>query len=125
MRLRPTGLRSGAFIALLAMSALLAAPAAQAFTFVDPSGSGKDGGVPQFNIEEHTRQFRSGDPAASPGAAIREFQTPWGKGQVQFGVQNGPVFGSPFGSSSFRAQEDRRHMDRMLSAPGLQHQYER
>ncbi len=132
MKLRTMPLRTTCLIAGL-LAAVAAAPAAQAFTFVDPNGTPSSGGsaghsattVPKFDIEEHTRQFRSGNAgAATPGTAIREFETPLGKGTVHFGVQQNSAFGSPF-SSGFRAQEDRRHMDRMLSAPGLQHRYDR
>jgi hypothetical protein len=103
------------------LALILTAPAAQAFTMVDPNGTDAAGAVPKFDLEDQTRHFRTGE-ASGAGAAIREFKTPLGNGKVQFGIQNDNRL---FGSSGFRAQEDRRHMDRMLSAPGLQHRYDR
>jgi hypothetical protein len=113
MTLRPAG--------LCVLAVILTTPVAQAFTMVDPNGTDAAGAVPKFDLEEQTRHFRSGDGSGT-GTAIREFKTPMGNGTVNFGIQRDNRM---FGSSGFRAQDDRRHMDRMLSAPGLQHQYDR
>lgn len=138
----PLRLLSGCSAACLALVLVMTgAPPAGAFSIVTPDGASQGGsppagghstpytGVPQFDIEEQMRQFRTDKSGTSPaGSAIREFDTPFGKGTVHFGVQRDyGMFGRPFGfggASGFRAQEDRRHMNRMLAPPGLQHQYD-
>jgi hypothetical protein len=96
---RPFPLR----IAALVAGALLAPPAAQAFTIDD--GTGK-GAIPKFDLGEQSRNFRKGD-LDTPGANKREWETPVGK--LQFGVQGN----SPYRSNSDAA--NRRHFDRMLT----------
>ena len=115
MRLRPTHL----CLAIFASAVLFVPPAAHAFTF--ENGRGKSDATPQFDIEEQARNFRTRDLGAAFSDGKRDIETPFGKGTLQFGVQqNNSLFGS-----GFRSQEDRRHMDRMLAPPGLQHNYDR
>ena len=101
-------------IAALVLGAMLAAPAAQAFTIDD--GSGK-GAIPKFDLEEQSRNFRKGD-LDTPGK--REWDTPVGK--LQFGVQGNSPFGSPLGPNSGAA--DRRHFDRMLTPQIMRDRYD-
>jgi len=135
------GSATGAALTLALTWALVVSPLpALAFSIVTPDGSSQGSSppagsyatpyaTPQFDLEEQMRQFRTEDGGRRVGDAVREFDTPFGKGKVEFGVgRDYGMFGSPFGFSgfnSFRAQQDRRHMDRMLAPPGLQHQYDR
>jgi hypothetical protein len=99
---------------------LLGMPAAHAFTF--ESNSGANGGEQKFDIEEQARNFKKQDEKSALGAATRDVQTPWGKGTLQFGVQqNATPFGSGFGATTV----DRSHLDKMLAPPGLQHRFDR
>ena len=99
-------------IAAVVIGAMLASPAAHAFTIDD--GSGK-GAIPKFDLDEQSRNFRKGD-LDTPGVGKREFETPVGK--LQFGVQGN----SPLGSNSGAA--DRRHFDRMLAPPNMRDRYD-
>jgi hypothetical protein len=94
---------SQAPMALLIAAAMLAAPAARAFTIDD--GTDKSG-TPKFNLEEQSRNFRKpGLDLSTPGQ--NNVETPFGK--MQFGVQTN----SPFGAGS--ALRDRNHYDRMFA----------
>jgi len=99
-------------IAAVVIGALLASPAAHAFTIED--GTGK-GALPKFDLDEQSRNFRKGD-LDTPGAGKREWETPVGK--LQFGVQSN----SPYGSNSGAA--NRRHFDRMLTPQIMQDRYD-
>lgn len=91
--------------AVLLLAGVLFTPGAvSAFTIDDGSGGRTE--IPKFNIEEQARQFRTPDAGAAAG--MKEFDTPVGK--LQFGVQRGGPF-----DSGLRAEEDRRHFDRMLT----------
>ena len=96
-------------IAAVVIGALLASPAAQAFTIED--GTGK-GAIPKFDLEEQSRNFRKGDLDTEK----REWETPVGK--LQFGVQSN----SPYGSNSSAA--NRRHFDRMLTPQIMRDRYD-
>jgi hypothetical protein len=109
---------------MIAAANLLASPAG-AFTFENKDGAGV---LPNFDIEEQAKNFRSGRDSA---ANERGVQVPFGNGWLQFDVQSrspsnfGPGFGSPFGfGSSFDSRATRREYDRLLEAPGLQHRYD-
>ncbi len=109
-------------LAALLSASLLVPAAALAFTIENGGGSRGGAGaaaVPQFDLEEQARSFRtpSFDTSSPKG---HEFQTPFGKGTFHFGMQPGL---SPF-TSDFRAQQDRRHYERMLAPPGLQHRFD-
>jgi hypothetical protein len=104
---------------------VLTAPAAQAFTFEnkDQDGAGAYA-VPKFDLEEQARNFRSGGAGtATPGKT--DFDTPLGKGTMQFGAQQGSAFGSGmgFGSSSFGpsngSRAGRADFERMVTPDGL------
>ena len=110
MTLRLTRLCLTAFVA----GAMLAPPAAYAFTFEGGSGSGQ---VPKFDIEEQARNFRRGELDTSTGAKVYEMP---GGGRLQFGVQQGPMIGPGFGGSGL---SDRKHLDRMFAPPHLQENY--
>lgn len=120
MRLRLT------FLRMIAAASLLASPAG-AFTIENKDVSGA-GALPNFDIEEQAKNFRSGrDTAGSKGGV----QTPFGKGWLHFDVQQGapsnfgPSFGPAFGfGSSFDSRATRREFDRLLEAPGLQHRHD-
>ena len=87
---------------------LLAAPAAHAFTFENKDAADKYT-LPKFDLEEQARNFRSGGDALPGSGAKREFDTPLGKGTLQFGVQQSPsYFGSGFGPGSSPAYESRK-----------------
>ena len=67
------------------MAWLAGSTAAHAFTFQDrPAG---DTTVPQFNLEEQAKQFRSGSGADGSN----KFSTPLGSGKLEFGVQQAPT----------------------------------
>jgi hypothetical protein len=102
---------------------ILAAPAAQAFTFEnkDQDGAGAYA-VPKFDLEEQARNFRSGGSGtATPGKT--DFDTPLGKGTMQFGVQQGPSMGSGFGPGSFGpmngSRAGRADFERMVTPDSL------
>ena len=119
---------------------LLAGVPASAFSVVTPDGTSQGAPAasastpyatttPEFDIEEQMRQFRKdGSNLGSAGAAIREFDTPLGKAKIEVGTHRDfGMFSSPFGFGGFNSYSDfqnRRHMDRMLAPPGLQHQYD-
>jgi hypothetical protein len=97
---------------------ILAAPAAQAFTFEnkDQDGAGAYA-VPKFDIQEQARNFRSGGSgAATPGKS--ELDTPIGK--LQFGVQQGPAFGSGLGFGPMSGSRGgRADFERMVTPDSL------
>jgi hypothetical protein len=127
MRIRLT------FFGMIAAASLLASPAG-AFTIENKDVTGA-GVLPNFDIEEQAKSFRSGRDGVS-SANKPGFQMPLGNGWLQFDVQQrassnfGPSFGpslsSPFGfGSNFDSRMSRREYDRLLEAPGLQHRYDR
>src|SRR5436189_4553823 len=77
---------------------VLTAPVAQAFTFEnkDQDGAGPYA-VPKFDLQEQARQFSSGGSSGTATPGKTDFDTPLGKGTMQFGVQQGPSMGSGFG----------------------------
>jgi hypothetical protein len=107
-------------VASVVSGAMLAPPAAHAFTFED----GKGNQIPKFDLEEQTRHFRTPQLDTST-IDKRGIETPLGT--LQFGVQrNAPMFGSPFGSDfgSNSGNADRRHYERLFAPPGKQHLYD-
>jgi hypothetical protein len=99
---------------------VLAAPAAQAFTFEnkDQDGAGAYA-VPKFDIEEQARNFRNGGSGtATPGKT--DFDTPLGKGTMQFGVQQGSSFGSGMGFGPMNgSRAGRADFERMVTPDSL------
>jgi hypothetical protein len=101
----------------VAAAFILAAPAAQAFTFEnkDQDGAGAYA-VPKFDIQEQARNFRSGGAATTPGKS--ELDTPVGK--LQFGVQQGPAFGSGLGFGPMSgSRAGRADFERMVTPDSL------
>ncbi len=94
------------FAIALAVGLVLAPVTGLAFTVENDAGSGA---IPKFDLDEQMRNFRTReqDPLATNK---RDVQTPFGS--MQFDVRQGSSF-SPWGSG-IRAQEDRRHFDRMF-----------
>src|SRR5665213_3272989 len=90
---------------IVAAACVLAAPAAHAFTFENGENSNPASSYqpPNFNLEEQTKQFSNGSATSTSPASKNQFDTPLGKGTLQFGVgQNnfGSAFGPNFGSMS-------------------------
>ena len=110
-----------AFLGMIA-AAVLAAPAAYAFTVETKDAAGAYG-VPKFDIEEQAKNFRK--EGTSAGAALNDkgmFETPLGTGKLQFGIQPGGSsnFGSVFSPQlgpSWSAQSSRQEFDRRLAPP--------
>jgi hypothetical protein len=98
-------------VAALVAAALLVSPAAQAFTIDDGTAAYQ---VPKFDLEEQSRNFRTGPGVSTPGQ--QQFETPFGK--LQFGVQSRD---SVFGSGS--AERDRRHYQRMFAPDFMKDRY--
>ena len=106
MRIRSTLVFAG----ICAAACLLAAPSAQAFTLE----GGDNKGTPKFDLEEQMRQFRTHGPSGtSSSTGSSQFDTPFGKGQVYFGTQQGPA--TTFG----RALEYRHHFERVVTPENL------
>jgi hypothetical protein len=98
-------------VAGLVLAAILVSPAAQAFTF---EGGADSYQVPKFDLEEQSRNFRTGPDVSTTGQ--QQVETPFGK--LQFGVQSRePGFGS--GS----AERDRRHYQRMFAPDFLKDRF--
>jgi hypothetical protein len=96
-------------VAVLFAALALVSPAAQAFTVE----GGSEYQVPRFDLEEQSRNFRTGPDVSTPGQ--NQFDTPLGK--LQFNVQRGdPMFGSD------AAMRDRRHYNRMFAPDFLKDQ---
>jgi hypothetical protein len=115
MRFRPTYAALGAFVALV-----LAAPAALAFTIENKDTEGSYG-APKFDLGEQAKQF-SKDGADSSSLGKRDFSTPFGDGKLEFGVRQGPAFGTGLGSpfsSSFESQNMRSHFERVVTPENL------
>jgi hypothetical protein len=89
-----------------------------AFTMED----GKGFTAPKFDIEEQSRQFRTQDGGTA--STKNKFETPLGPGTLQFGINKGMGFGSPFNSSGTRAQDDLRHKERMFAPLHSKDQYD-
>ena len=97
---------------------VLAAPAAQAFTFENREVDGAGAyAVPKFDLQEQARQFsRGGSGTATPGKT--DFDTPIGK--MQFGVQQGPAFGSGMGfGPATGSRAGRADFERMVTPDSL------
>ncbi|MBX9843143.1 MAG: hypothetical protein K2Z80_15180 [Xanthobacteraceae bacterium] len=117
MQIRLKHAHLGALAAIL----VLAAPAAQAFTLGgEVAGNRSNYEVPKFDLEEQARNFRSGgSTSTSPGQT--DFSTPFGKGTMEFGVQQRPAFG--FGPGSMGpasgSRANRMDFERMVTPENL------
>ena len=107
------------FLTLAATVCALAAPAAHAFT-VENKDEGGQYGVPKFDLEEQSRNFRKGD-TSNFTAGKSDFSTPIGSGTLSFGVRQGPSgFGSmlsPGLGLSGSSQNSRQEFERRLAPP--------
>ena len=95
-----------------------AAPAAQAFTLEGAE-------VPRFDLEEQAKNFRKGaDPQTGNKTS---FDTPLGKGTLEFGARPQSNFNSPFsfGPSSGSSLVTRQDFDRLTAPPSSQHLYDK
>ena len=109
MRLKSLGLG-------IAAAALLAGPAAQAFT-IENKDSGGQYAAPKFDLEQQAKGF-SKDATNAPGGKTL-YETPFAGGTVQFGISQGPG-ASPFSSQlgpSLSSQNSRQEFDRRLAPP--------
>lgn len=101
-----------------AFACALAAPAAQAFTFENKDASPYT--VPEFNLEEQSRQFRK-DGAGAGSAGAYQFDGMFGKGTLEYGVRDRPYsnfgqgFGPGLGSRGFGPT--RRDFDWVVAPP--------
>jgi hypothetical protein len=106
-------------LTLAAIAGALAAPAAHAFT-VENKDEGGQYGVPKFDLEEQSKNFRKGD-TSNFTAGKSDFSTPVGSGTLSFGVTQGPAgFGSlltPGLGLSGSSQNSRQEFERRLAPP--------
>jgi hypothetical protein len=127
MRFSPKYPRLGTCLAWLSgvfTAAFLMGPqAVQAFTIENKDQDGTAAyAVPKFDLEEQARNFRAGEADKSQGVK-RDFDTPLGKGTMQFGVQQGssPAFG--FGPGSLGpmmgSRAGRADFNRMVTPENL------
>ena len=102
---------------------MLAAPSAQAFTLGGEAanGSSKNYEVPKFDLEEQAKNFRTGGSGSSTTPGKTDFNTPLGKGTVEFGVQQRPAFG--FGPGSLGpasgSRVNRMDFERMVTPENM------
>src|SRR5215212_5059902 len=99
----------------IATAWVLAAPAAHAFTVENKDATGQYG-VPKFDLEEQSKNFRK-DGSAATTNSNGLYETPLGNGKLQFGIQPGGSsnFGSVFSPGlgpSGSAQSSRQEFDR-------------
>ena len=104
----------------IAAAWVLAAPAAHAFTVENKDAAGQYG-VPKFDLEEQSKNFRK-DGSAATTNSNGLYETPLGNGKLQFGIQPGGSsnFGSVFSPQlgpSLSAQQSRQEFDRRLAPP--------
>jgi hypothetical protein len=102
-------------VGIFAAACMLAGSAAHAFT-VENKDEGGQYGVPKFDLEDQAKNFRKG---ADPSAGKNDFSTPLGNGTLNFGVSQGPAFGSGLGFGGFgpATRNSRQDMDRILAPP--------
>jgi hypothetical protein len=118
MQIRLKHAHLGALAAIL----MFAAPAAQAFTLGGEAANGTSNNyeVPKFDLEEQAKNFRSGgSTSTTPGKT--DFNTPLGKGTMEFGVRQGPS--SAFGPGGFGpatgSRANRMDFERMVTPENL------
>ena len=107
-------------VAGMAAAWVLAVPAAHAFTVENKDATGQYG-VPKFDLEEQSKNFRKDGSGATPNSNGL-YETPFAGGKLQFGVQPGGAsnFGSVFAPGlgpSGSAQSQRQEFDRRLAPP--------
>ena len=104
----------------IAAAFVLAAPAARAFTVENKDAAGQYG-VPKFDLEEQSKNFRKDGTTATTNSNGL-YETPLGNGKLQFGIQPGGSsnFGSAFSPQlgpSPSMQQSRQEFDRRLAPP--------
>ena len=108
------------FSALVAgfAAVVLAVPAAHAFTMEGKSVEDQYG-VPKFDLEEQAKGFSKGP---SSTGSKGQFETPFGDGKLQFGVQQSPSSfgwgGLGFGPSN-GTRASRNDFERMVTPESL------
>jgi hypothetical protein len=116
--LQHCGLGCGLGIVLAALACALAAPAARAFTIENRDASPYT--VPEFNLEEQSRQFRK-DGNGVGSAGRYQFDGVFGKGSLEFGLRErpysnfGPGVGPAFGPRGYGPT--RRDFDWVVAPP--------
>jgi hypothetical protein len=105
----------GAFAAVL----IFAAPAAQAFTLGgEAAGNRNNYEVPKFDLEEQAKNFRTGgSTSTTPGKT--DFNTPFGKGTMEFGVQQRPSSAFGPGGLGPGSRVNRMDFERMVTPENL------
>ena len=113
-----------AHLGILAAVLTLAAPAAQAFTLGGEAANGTNSGyeVPKFDLEEQAKNFRTGgSTSTTPGKT--DFNTPLGKGTMEFGVRQGPSSAFGFGPGSLGpvsgSRANRMDFERMVTPENM------
>ena len=104
----------------IAAAWVLAAPAATPSRWKTKTPTGQYG-VPKFDLEEQSKNFRK-DGSAATTNSNGLYETPLGNGKLQFGIQPGGSsnFGSVFAPGlgpSMSAQSSRQEFDRRLAPP--------
>jgi hypothetical protein len=112
---------SHGLLGVFAAAAVLAAPAARAFT-VENKDAASQYTVPKFDLEEQSKNFTKGSSTTTTPANKNMFETPLGDGKLQFGIvpggaSNFGMFGSGLGSASDSARSSRQEFDRRLAPP--------
>ena len=108
------------YVAVGVVAWVLAAPAAHTFTVENKDAAGQYG-VPKFDLEEQSKNFRK-DGAGATTNSNGLYETPLGNSKLQFGIQPGGSsnFGSVFAPGlgpSGSAQSQRQEFDRRLAPP--------
>ena len=116
MRFRLTQVLPGILFGVFA-AAVLAAPAARAFTFENKDAAG-DYSVPKFDVEEQAKNFRKDGSGTAAANGKTSYDTPVGK--LEFGVGQGSSnfggFGSGFGPG---LRNNRADFDRVVTPENL------
>jgi len=108
------------YVAVGVVAWVLAAPAAHTFTVENKDAAGQYG-VPKFDLEEQSKNFRK-DGSGATTNSNGFYETPLGNGKLQFGIQPGGSsnFGSVFSPQlgpSPSMQQSRQEFDRRLAPP--------
>jgi hypothetical protein len=110
-----------AHLGALAAIFVFAAPAAQAFTLGgEAAGNRSNYEVPKFDLEEQARNFRNGgSTSTTPGRT--DFNTPFGKGTMEFGTQQRPssAFGPGGLGPATGSRVNRMDFERMVTPENL------
>ena len=114
MRFRLTHVFPGILFGVFA-AAVLAAPAARAFTFENKDAAG-DFSVPKFNVEEQAKNFRK-DGSGTAANGKTSYDTPAGK--LEFGVGQGTSFGGLGSGFGPNLRNNRADFERVVTPDNL------